>query len=149
VALDYGTVMILVVVLAIPVAAIAFASSGSAFRSLGKGPFAIDRELPSQGLAPPPPISPKMREAEVRQMLEAKSYRRQARGEAPLDVDAELAKLMEAPGGRPGPVDAELRAEVRALVNARNERRMRRGQPPLDVEEEIGRQLRDLEGLGQ
>jgi hypothetical protein len=32
---------------------------------------------------------------------------------------------------------------------ARNERRMRRGQPPLDVDEEIGRQLRDLEGLGQ
>ena len=148
-ALDYGTVMILVVVLTIPVAAIAFASSGSALKSLGKGPFAIDRELPRQGLAPPPPISPKMREAEVRQMLEAKSYRREARGEAPLDIDAELAKLMEAPGAGPGAVDAELRAEVRALVNARNERRMRRGQPPLDVEEEMGRQLRDLEGLGQ
>jgi hypothetical protein len=150
VALDYGTVMILIVVVAIPVAAIAFASSGTALRSLGKGPFAIDRELPTQGMAPPPPISPKMREAEVRQMLEAKSYRRQARGQAPLDVDAELAKLMEAPSrGGPAGVDAELRAEVRALVMSRNERRMRRGQPPLDVEEEIERQLRDLEGLGQ
>jgi hypothetical protein len=81
-------------------------------------------------------------------MLEAKSYRRQARGQEPLDVDAELAKLMEAPDA-PGGVDAELRAEVRALVLARNERRMRRGQPPLDVEEEIKRQLSDLEGLGQ
>jgi hypothetical protein len=149
VALDYGTVIILIVVLAIPVAAIAFASSGTALKSLGKGPFAIDRELPTHGMAPPPPISPRMREAEVRQMLEAKSYRREARGESPLDVDAELAKLMEAPAGGGGGVDAELRAEVRALVMARNERRMRRGQPPLDVEEEIERQLRDLEGLGQ
>jgi hypothetical protein len=149
VALDYGTVIILIVVLAIPVAAIAFASSGTALKSLGKGPFAIERELPTHGMAPPPPISPKMREAEVRQMLEAKSYRREARGESPLDVDAELAKLMEAPAGGGGGVDAELRAEVRALVMARNERRMRRGQPPLDVEEEIERQLRDLEGLGQ
>jgi hypothetical protein len=149
VALDYGTVIILIVVLAIPVAAIAFASSGTALKSLGKGPFAIDRELPTHGMAPPPPISPRMREAEVRQMLEAKSYRREARGQSPLDVDAELAKLMEAPAGGGGGVDAELRAEVRALVMARNERRMRRGQPPLDVEEEIERQLRDLEGLGQ
>jgi hypothetical protein len=149
VALDYGTVMIVIVVLTIPIAAIAFASSGPALKTLGKGRFAIDRELPQQGLAPPAPISPRQREAEVRQMLEAKSYRRQARGESPLDIEAELARLMakEKPGG--GDIDAELRAEVRSLVIARNERRMRRGQPPLDIEAEIERQLSDLENLGQ
>ena len=148
-ALDYGTVMIVIVVLTIPIAAIAFASSGPSLKTLGKGRFAIDRELPSQGLAPPPPISPRMREAEVRQMLEAKSYRRQARGEAPLDVEAELARLLAQEQSSTGGIDAQLRAEVRSLVIARNERRMRRGQPPLDVEEEIERQLRELENLGQ
>ena len=34
---------------------------------------------------------------EIRQMLEAKSARRQARGEAPLDVEAELAAAHRAP----------------------------------------------------
>jgi hypothetical protein len=149
VALDYGNVMIVIVVLTIPIAAIAFAGSGPALKTLGKGRFAIDRELPRQGLAPPEPISPRMREAELRQMLEAKSYRRQARGQPALDVEAELARLLAAEKPGAGGIDAELRAEVRSLVLARNERRMRRGQAPLDVEEEIERQLSELENLGQ
>ncbi len=73
-------------------------------------------------------------------MLEAKSDRREARGQAPLDIEAEMASLT-----RPAaPRDAALRDEVRQLVVARNERRGRQGKPPLDVEEEIDRQLRDL-----
>ena len=64
-------------------------------------------------------------------MLEAKSYRRVQRGEAPLDVEAEVRRLLAAEGGRDRPsLDAELRDEVRRLVVARNERRMRRGEPP-------------------
>ena len=74
-------------------------------------------------------------------MLEAKSARREARGEAPLDVDAEMAALA---GPSPAGVDDELREEVRQLVVARNDRRLARGQEPLDVEAEVDRQLRDL-----
>jgi hypothetical protein len=76
-------------------------------------------------------------------MLEAKSRRREARGEAPLDVDAELAALTSA---APGSGDPALREEVRQLVIARNERRLRQGKEPLEVEAEIDRQLRDLGG---
>ena len=76
-------------------------------------------------------------------MLEAKSRRREARGEAPLDIEAELASLT---AGTPGTGDPALREEVRQLVVARNERRARQGKEPLDVEAEIERQLRDLEG---
>jgi hypothetical protein len=71
-------------------------------------------------------------------MLDARNERRARRGEAPVDVEAELARLT-APAVDPG-----LEAEVRQLVIARNERRERRGQPPLDVEEEVARQLREL-----
>jgi hypothetical protein len=71
--------------------------------------------------------------------VEAKSARREARGEAALDIDAEIASLT-----RPAGADAALRDEVRQLVVARNERRERRGQAPLDVETEVDRQLRDL-----
>jgi hypothetical protein len=77
---------------------------------------------------------------EIRQMIQARSDRREARGEPPLDVDAEVAALLRPPGGE----DAELREEVRQLVIARNERRARRGEEPLDVEAEVERQLRDL-----
>ena len=78
-------------------------------------------------------------EAEIRQLVEAKSARREARGEPPLDVDAEVAALTQ-PQGQ----DEALRDEVRQLVIARNERRVRRGEEPLDVEAEVDRQLRDI-----
>jgi hypothetical protein len=88
-----------------------------------------------------PSSGPEVQE-EIRQMLEAKSDRRVARGEPELDVDAELAALTREAGG----ADAGLRDEVRQLVVARNERRQRQGKPPLDVEAEVERQLRDLGG---
>jgi hypothetical protein len=79
---------------------------------------------------------------EIRQMLEAKSARRPARGEEPLDPEAELAALSQGPVG----ADAGLRDEVRQLVIARNERRSRQGKQPLDLDEEVERQLRSLGG---
>ena len=75
-------------------------------------------------------------------MLEAKSARREARGEAPLDIEAELASL-SAPDVK---ADEGLREEVRQLVEARNERRARQGKEPLDVDAEVERQLRELGG---
>ncbi len=150
-ALDNGKILLFVALVALPIAAVAFAGAGKALKTLGKGRFAIEQELPApRTLGPPPPVSPAVREAEVRQMLEAKSYRRQQRGEAPLDVEAEVERMLATP--QPGVgmgMDAQLREEVRQLVVARNERRMRKGQQPLDVEAEIRRQFADLDNLGQ
>jgi hypothetical protein len=81
--------------------------------------------------------TPAEREAEIRQMLEARNVHRATRGEAPLDVDAEYRALTT-------PDDPELREEVRTLVEATNARRMARGEEPLDVEAEIDRRLREL-----
>ena len=144
--LGNGIILIVVALAVLPIAAIAFARSGPAFKGLGKGRWAIEQELPAKRpLSAPQPVNKAVREAEVRQMLEAKSYRREQRGEAPLDVDAEVAALLRPAAGD----DPELREEVRQLVIARNERRMRQGKPPLDVQAEIERQLADLENLGQ
>ena len=150
--LTAGMILIVIVIVVIPIAAIAFATVGPTLKSLGKGQWAIERELPpSRGLTDSGTSVPRaVREAEVRQMVEAKSYRRQARGAAPLDIDAEVERLMAETEAPPGAgIDRELREEVRQLVRARNERRMRRGEQPLDVEAEVQRQLRDLESLGQ
>jgi hypothetical protein len=83
------------------------------------------------------------REQEVRQMVAARSERRVRRGQAPLDVDAEVARLLGAT--EPHPRDAGIEEEVRQLVLARNERRTRQGLDPLDVESEVQRTLAELE----
>jgi hypothetical protein len=82
------------------------------------------------------------RDEEVRQMLEARNARRRRRGEAEVDVEAEMRRLTAPPTA----VDAELRDEIRELVIARNHRRARRGQPPLDVDSEVARQIAELPG---
>jgi hypothetical protein len=148
---DNGTIMLIIVIVVFPIAAIVFVGAGSALKTLGKGQWAIEQELPpSRGLTNTVVTPRAEREAEIRQMVEAKSYRREARGKPALDIDAEVDRLLSETDPGPGlAVDRELRAEVRQLVLARNERRMRQGKEPLDVQEEMDRQLRDLENLGQ
>jgi hypothetical protein len=136
----FGTVIIVVAVVAVVVAALSFWGSGRLYSGIGRGGFGMDREEPG----PESPSAPQSAEAreEIRQMLEAKSARRVARGETPLDIEAELAELTRsAPADDPG-----LRDEVRQLVIARNERRARQGKEPLDVEAEVERELRELRG---
>jgi hypothetical protein len=152
VAIDNGTVLVLIALIAVPFAAIAFSRAGEAYRSIGKGHLSIDQDLtvPRYLRPPDPGVDPAIQAAEVRQMLEAKADRLARRGAAPLDVGAETARLL-APGEKPSGAghDAKLRDEVRSLVIARNERRMRNGSEPLDVEAETERQLADLIGLGE
>jgi hypothetical protein len=134
----FGIVVIVVCVLAVIAAAVSYWGSGAIYSGLGRGDFEHD-DAPRAGGGGATPAEAR---EEIVQMLEAKSRRREARGEPPLDVQAELAALTSAPGAQ----DPELREEVRQLVIARNERRLRQGKEPLDVETEIDRQLRDLEG---
>jgi hypothetical protein len=136
----FGTVLIAIALVAALIACASFAGSGRLYRGLGRGDLSLDepdlRPTPEYGSA----AWQAEADAELRQLLEAKSARREARGEPPLDVEAELAALSApAPTADPG-----LREEVRDLVVAANERRVRRGQEPLDVDTEVERRLREL-----
>jgi len=150
--LSTGEVIFIVVLVTIPISLVTFVlGAGNALKQIGKGQFAVefDSDLPQRASDGPRAGSGAAREAEIRQMLEAKAYRQRARGETPVDVEAEVAKLLaERPPGSSG-TDPGLAEEVRQLVVARNERRMRQGQEPLDVDEEVERQLQELENLGQ
>jgi hypothetical protein len=151
--LQSGYVLAAITLFVLPIAAFTFARSGGAWQEIGKGRFGVMHSMPPPRMAQPSPeIDLAIQAAEARQMLEAKSYRRTQRGEAPIDVEAEVAALLdpELGGGkaRKRGLDEKLRAEVRALVIARNERRMRRGEEPLDVEAETERQVADFIGLG-
>ncbi|HEY5054229.1 MAG TPA: hypothetical protein VII45_12545, partial [Solirubrobacterales bacterium] len=124
-----GTVLMLITLVVLPIAAFAFAGSGAAYRGLGSsGPFAIDPDLPQRKpLELASPVTRVVQEAEARQMIEAKSYRRQRQGGRPIDIEAEVQRAMDLATPKPT-IDEELRAEVRELVLARNERRMRHGE---------------------
>ena len=142
--MEVGTVLILICVVGAVVAVLSFWGASSIYDGLGRtGGLALDE--PDARPQPKPGSAAAGAEAqeELRQLLEAKSARRERRGQAPLDIDAEMAAL-----SRPAatPRDAALRDEVRQLVVARNERRARQGKPPLDVEAEVERQLTELGG---
>ncbi len=148
-AVSNGDVIILIVAIAIPLGLLSFVlGARNVFDEIGKGSFGMDHDPKASsggGISETPPAA---REAEIRQMLEAKAFRQAERGQTPLDVNAELERLLDETRAETR-IDAGIRAEVRDLVVARNHRRARRGEEPLDVEAEIERQLRDLENLGQ
>src|SRR5215210_8933735 len=150
-ALQLGSVFIIVVLVALPLGALVFAmGAGNALQKIGKGDFALEQDFPQSSQGAVHAVSAEVREEEIRQMIQARSDRGVAKGREALDVEAEVEKLLasESGGGRLG-ADRELREEIRQLVVARNERRQRQGKEPLDVEREIERQLRELENLGQ
>jgi hypothetical protein len=111
--------------------------SGKAWDDYGKNQLVMDHEL-DRGRSAGSAAASAERDDEIRQLLEARNLRRARRGEAPIDVEHELQRLV-AP-----PVDDAIRAEIRELVVARNYRRARLGKPPLDVEAEVERQISQL-----
>ena len=119
----------------------AFAKRDEVYDQIGKGGLSLgdgtDRPAyddPVSGSA-----AAAERDDEIRQMLEARNRRRVARGQEPVDVEAELAELT-----RPK-LDSALMLEIREMVEARNARLVRRGRPPLDVEAEVARRIREIE----
>ena len=133
----FNIVIWVVCILAVVIALGALIASRNTWEDYGKGRFTMDRDEPRGGSG----AELAERDGEIRQLLEARNARRVRRGESPIDVDQELARLT-------APADApELREEIRQLVVARNHRRERAGKPPLDVEAEVEREIAELTGL--
>jgi hypothetical protein len=132
----FGTVLWIVCIAGAVFAVVGLVSTRKTWDDFGKDGLLLDSEL-TRG-ARPSAAALRERDEEIRQMLEARNARRMRRGEQPLDVEEEFAKLT-APQ-----IDPELRAEIRDLVLARNYRRTRAGKPPLDVEAEIEREIDEL-----
>ena len=154
--MDFGTVIWIVVLVVAPVAAVLFAGAFGLLDQLGRGELALEEPPPAprpDGPRPGGPLARAEREAEIRQLIQARHDRQAERGEQPVDVESEVARLVALdpesdPGGGPEAgageqerQDASLRLEVRQLVIARNERRVARGESPLDVEAEVDRQM--------
>lgn len=136
----FGPVLFIVCAVGVACALAAIMSSGKAWEDYGRSRLLMDHDLPT-GPRARSAAALLEREDEIRQLLEARNARRRRRGEEPLDVEQELARLT-APQ-----IDTELRGEIRDLVIARNHRRVRAGRQPLDVEAEVERQIASLPRL--
>jgi hypothetical protein len=90
-ALSNGTVLVAITLLVTPIAAIAFARSGPAWKSIGKGPLAIEEAPEAEAEARE---GEEALRVEVRQLVAAENERRARRGEAPLDVTAESRRRL-------------------------------------------------------
>src|SRR5881227_3227272 len=104
----FGTVLWVVCGVGIVAALVALVLSGKTWEEYRKSALLMEGDLPrAPGTGSAASIAE--RDSEVRQMLEARNSRRLRRGEPPIDVEQELARLT-APQLR---VDPELRAEIR------------------------------------
>jgi hypothetical protein len=130
----FGTVLWVVCAVGILAAVVALIGSGQMWKEYGKNRLVMDHELPA-GPRLGSAAATLERDAEIRQLLEARNARLQRRGEAPIDIERELSRLTATQ------VDAGLQEEIRQLVIARNHRRARAGKPLLDVEAEIQREI--------
>jgi hypothetical protein len=79
-------VVIGVSLLAFVVAAIALATSGGSYDEIGRGGLSVEE--------PRAPASDAEVVAEVRELIEAGNARRVARGEPPIDVEAEVSRRL-------------------------------------------------------
>jgi hypothetical protein len=79
-------VVVGVSLLAFVIAAFALATSGGSYDEIGRGGLSVEE--------PRRPATDAEVAAEVREVLEARNARRIARGEPPLDVEAEVSKRL-------------------------------------------------------
>jgi hypothetical protein len=96
----FAIVLFAVVAIGVIAAIASLFTRGRLYDDIGRGGMSIgeDRDTRPRS-APPPPVNPAERDDEIRQMLEARNARRAARGEEPLDVEAEVARqLRDLPG---------------------------------------------------
>jgi hypothetical protein len=149
----FATVLWVVCGLGVAGALVALASSGRAWRALGRGGLSLEREPPPERAALACDAQAERR-AEIEALVRARNERRVRRGQEPIDVDEEVGRLLGDHAGAgidegPADLDPELRAEIRALLEARNERRRRRGEDPIDLDSEVQRQIADLRSRGR
>jgi hypothetical protein len=124
----------------IVVGLVCLVTSGRLWEQIGRNRLVMDDDeepQPEAGSA----AALRERDAEIRQLLEARNRLRQRRGGVTVDVEQEISRLT-APQ-----VDEGLREEIRQHVIARNHRRSRAGKPALDVEVEVERTIAGLSKL--
>jgi hypothetical protein len=130
----FEPVLFIVCGLGMVAALLAIITTSKTWEDYGKSRLVMEHDVPLLSSA----AALLERDAEIRQLLEARNERLKRRGQPPLDVERELSRLTALQ------VDGALQAEIRELVIARNHRRVGAGKPPLDIEAEVAREIGQL-----
>jgi len=95
----FGYVVIVIGLLGVVVAMLSLVGQSGLYDRIGKGAFSLDEPDRPRGPAPGSAQFQAEAAAEIRQLVEAKSARREARGEAPLDIERRSARSPAPPPG--------------------------------------------------
>jgi len=90
----FGTVVIVVALVAIVVACLSYIGSGDIYRALGKTGMSLDQPDPASEPVPGSPAAHAEAREEVRQLVVARNERRVRRGEEPLDIESEVDRQL-------------------------------------------------------
>src|SRR4051794_18524974 len=108
----FGTLVWVVAIVGALVAVYTLVGTGRGYRGIGGGGIGRGGDTHED--------TPEERAEDIRQMLDARNALRAQHGEAPVDLEAELAGI-DAPAEAPGSlISPELRDEIREHVIARN-----------------------------
>ena len=88
----FGWVLFGVIAVGAIVAVVTLGMRGRAYEQIGRGGLSLRDEEPRR--EPTGAVAVRERDDEIRQMLAARNARRAARGEEPLDVEAEVARQL-------------------------------------------------------
>jgi hypothetical protein len=146
----FGTVLWIVCGVAAVVAILALVMSSRAWSEFGRDGLVMDRDepRPRSGGA----VSIRERDEDIRSMLDARNARRVRRGETPLDVEHELARLT-APGatggdvtgiGAPGPAGTDPTAAGADPAAARTVPTAAGADPAAGIDPELVQEIRQL-----
>ena len=92
--MDFGTVIWIIVLVVAPVAAVLFAGAFGILEQLGRGELAMEERPRRPAPIANSPAAVAEREADIRQLVQARHDRGLARGEPPLDVEAEVDRQL-------------------------------------------------------
>ena len=90
----FGTVVIVIGCLGVVAAIVSLRGMRGQYDKIGKGAFSLDEPDRPRGPQPGSAQALAEAEAEIRQLVQAKSDRRVGRGETPLDVEAEVERQL-------------------------------------------------------
>lgn len=104
-ATEKGAVVLLVTGVVAPLIGLLLRRVSGGWDEIGRGPFSMQHEPQAArrpaaaapgltGFAEEEPVDREAQKAEVRQMLEAKAERQRRQGDDPIDVEAEVRRLL-------------------------------------------------------
>ena len=140
-AISSGEVILIVTLISVPIAAIAFAGAGAAYRQIGKGAFSIDHDLAADGLSDSSAGLSAGLDEDLTGEVAGTGEGTPEGGEGAAGRGGQAAEIAAGTGRAGGASLGTREEEIRQLLEAKAYRQVSRGEEPLNVDSELHRLL--------